>query len=72
MSTPATSRISVSQILQIIQIALGALAALPVVGPEAALAAPFVRILQAGLDAYSQASGAPLDLTKIPLETPVA
>lgn len=71
MSTAPTSRVSVSSILQIIQVALGALSVIPVVGPEAALALPFLRILQAGLDAYNQATGSPLDLSKIPLETPV-
>jgi len=66
------SSVSLSSILLIIQTALTALAALPAVGPEAALAIPFIQILQAGLTAYHAAAGAPLDLTKIPLETPVA
>lgn len=59
-------------ILLIIQAALGALAVIPVVGPEAALAIPFIQILQTALAAYAQAAGKPLDLSKIPLETPVA
>lgn len=59
-------------ILLIIQTALAALTVIPVVGPEAALAVPFIQILQSGLSAFHAATGAPLDLTKIPLETPVA
>jgi hypothetical protein len=64
--------VNLSGILLIIQTALTALSAIPAVGPEAALAVPFMQILQAGLTAYHQAAGAPLDITKIPLETPVA
>jgi hypothetical protein len=66
------SNVSLSSILLIIQTALGALAAIPAVGPEAGLAIPFIQILQAGLSAYHAAAGVPLDVTKIPLETPVA
>jgi hypothetical protein len=62
---------SLTSILNIIQIALTALEGLPVVGPEATLAATFTSILQNALAAYHSASGAPLDLNKIPLETPV-
>ena len=68
----ASSSVSLSGILTIIQVALTALAAIPAVGPEAGLAIPFIQILQAGLNAYNQAAGVPLDVTKIPLETPVA
>lgn len=63
---------SLSSILQIIQIALGALSVIPATAPEAALTGAFLQILQAGLTAYHQAAGAPLDVTKIPLEIPVA
>lgn len=61
-----------ASILLIVQTALNAMELIPATGPGAALAIPFVQILQASLTAYHQASGAPLDLTKIPLETPVA
>lgn len=61
-----------SSILLILQTALNALAVIPAVGPEAALAGVFIGIIQQGMTAYHQAAGAPLDLTKLPLETPVA
>lgn len=65
------SNATLNSILQIIQAALLALSAVPAVGGDAVLASVFVDILQKALQAYSQAAGAPLDLTKIPLETPV-
>lgn len=72
MSTPAPSQgVSVSSILTILTIALGALSSIPVIGTNAALAGVFLKIIQAGMTAYTSATGQPLDLTKIPLETPV-
>jgi hypothetical protein len=62
---------SLTSILQIIQIALTALSAIPAVGAVEKEVSALVGLLQAGLLAYHQASGAPLDLTKIPLETPI-
>lgn len=61
-----------SSILLILQTALNALAVIPAVGPDAALAGVFINIIQSGMAAYHTAAGAPLDLTKLPLETPVA
>lgn len=66
------SQVSVPGILAIIQIALNALAVIPAVGPEAALAGVFINIVQSGMAAHHAATGAALDLTKLPLETPVA
>jgi hypothetical protein len=66
------NNVSISSILTIIQIALNALSVIPAVGADAALAGVFINILQAGMVAYNAAAGAPLDLSKIPLETPVA
>jgi hypothetical protein len=63
---------NLTSILQIIQIALGALAVIPAVGAPAAEAQAMLGLLQAGLAAYHQASGSPLDITKLTLETPVA
>ena len=59
-------------ILLIIQTALAGLAAVP--GGQVASVAglAFVQILQSGVQAYQLETGQPLDLTKIPLETPVA
>ena len=59
-------------ILLIIQTALTALSAVPQTAAGAAVAEGFTQILVAGLNAYHTATGAPLDLTKIPLETPVS
>ena len=69
--TPAQPS-KLSLILAIIQAALAGLTAVPVIGPEAALANAFLAILRNGLAAYQAETGQPLDLTKIPLETPVA
>lgn len=59
-------------ILAIIQAALTGVSTIPgaAIGAGAGLA--FVQILQSGLQAYQLETGQPLDLTKIPLETPVA
>lgn len=63
---------SLGSILNLIQIALNGLSVIPAVGGDAALTGALIGLLQAGLNAYHQANGAPLDLTKLPLETPVA
>jgi hypothetical protein len=71
-TTPVPKQsISISGILQMLSIALNALTAIPVIGTDAALAGVFINIIQAGMKAYSGATGQPLDLSKIPLETPV-
>lgn len=59
-------------ILMIIQAALQGLASLKgKVGVDAEIASAFTTIIQNGMAAYQAAAGQPLDLTKIPLETPV-
>jgi hypothetical protein len=71
-TTPiAKPSISVTSILNILTIALAALSALPVVGPEAALADDLVKIITAGMAAYQSATGQALDLTKMPIEVQV-
>ena len=62
----------VATILAIIDAALKGLAAVPVVGGAAQLADIFVSIIKNGMAAYQAETGQPLDLTKIPLETPVS
>lgn len=69
--TPTPHAINVSNILSIIQIALGALSTIPIVGTDAALASVFIKIIQNAMNSYHAATGQPLDLTKIPLEVPV-
>jgi hypothetical protein len=59
-------------ILLIIQTALAGLAAVPGGAVLSAEGMAFVKILQAGVSAYQAETGQPLDLTKIPLETPIA
>ena len=59
-------------ILTIIQAALAGLTAIKGnVGVDAQIASAFVTIIQNGMAAYQQATGQPLDLTRIPFETPV-
>lgn len=58
-------------ILSILQIALAALAAVPGVGADAAVVNALVQIIQKAMLAYEAATGAPLDLTKVPIESPV-
>lgn len=62
---------SVTVILEILTIALAALQAIPATSAGAALAGSLLTIIQKCLAAYQQATGLPLDLTKIPLEPPV-
>ena len=74
-TTPAATNakaLSGTSILQIIQIGLNALTVIPLVGTDAALASVFIALIQSGMNAYHAAAGAPLDLTKLPLETPVS
>ena len=70
-SAPATPAVpsKLQTILSIIQLALTGLATLV---PGAALAETFVTIFQNATQLYQQESGQPFDVTKIPLETPVA
>jgi hypothetical protein len=63
---------TITEILSILQAALAGLSLIPVVGAPAGIAEVFVTIIQKAMSAYSQAAGQPLDLTKIPLETPVS
>lgn len=61
----------ITSILLIIQTTLSALGTIPAIGADAALGSVFVQILQSALTAYHSAAGVPLDITKLPLETPV-
>lgn len=63
---------TVTEILSILSVALNALSAIPAIGGDAALASVFLTIVQHAMGAYTAAAGAPLDLSKLPLETPVA
>ncbi len=60
-------------ILEILQAALGGLAAAGKSGlsTDSAIISSFVTIVQKSQAAYEAAAGAPLDLTKLPLETKV-
>jgi hypothetical protein len=58
-------------ILQIIQIALGALSTLPIVGPGSELASVFLQIFQNASALYTAETGQPFDITKIAPETKV-
>lgn len=57
--------------LEILQVALIALSAIPQTAPEAALAGTLVTIIQKAMAGYAAAAGAPLDLTKLPIEAKV-
>lgn len=60
-----------SLILTIINAALGGLTAVdPVIGVPALAIEKFVQIIQAATQAYQLETGQPIDLLKIPLETP--
>lgn len=58
-------------ILAIIQAALAGLSTIPAAGVAAGAGLAFVQIIQSGMAAYQAETGKPLDLTQIPLETPV-
>jgi hypothetical protein len=68
-STPVTPKPSKLQtILAIIQAALAGLSTIPVVGGDAALASVFLGIFQNASSLYTQETGQPFDVTKIPQE----
>lgn len=67
-SVPTLSKVSL--ILSIIQAALTGVALIPGGQLASALGETFLTIIQNGLTVYQQETGQPLDLTKIPLETP--
>jgi len=62
---------TVQSILLILQTALVALEAVPATAAGAAIAQSLLTIITQSMSAYKAATGQPLDLTKIPLETPV-
>lgn len=68
-ATPTPSKLST--ILEIIQLALAGLQAVPVTSVAAGLASTFLGIFQNATNLYQQETGQPFDVTKIPLETPV-
>jgi hypothetical protein len=57
--------------LQILQLALTTLAMIPATAPEAAMGGVLLTIVQKSMAGYEAATGAPLDLTKIPIEAKV-
>ena len=63
---PAISKQSL--ILEIIQLALTGLAAVPALGAGATLAGTFLSIYQKAVASYQAEVGQPFDVTKIPLE----
>lgn len=71
-TTPTPHAVSVTNILAIIQLVLSALSKVPVIGTVSADVSILLQILQNAMAAYHSATGSPLDLTKIPLESPVA
>jgi hypothetical protein len=58
-------------ILSIINLALQGLSTIPVLSLPIALEQTFQKILTNALAAYQQETGQPIDLSKIPQETPV-
>lgn len=68
---PVPAPTKLQSILQIIQLALTVLSSIPVIGGDVKLASTVLGILTNGLNLYNQEAGQPLDLSKIPLETPV-
>lgn len=57
--------------LEILQLALVTLAAIPDAAPEAAVGGVLLTIVRKAMAGYEAAAGAPLDLTKIPIEAKV-
>jgi len=57
--------------LEILQLALATLSVIPATAPEAAVGGVLVTIIQKAMAGYAAAAGAPLDLTKIPIEAKV-
>ena len=68
LSKLSLSGLSVSNILIFLQLILGALAAVPVIGQDAVLASVLIGLYQKAAAAYQLATGQPFDVTKIPLE----
>ena len=68
-ATPAPSKISL--ILEVIQLALAGLQAVPVTAAGAAVASVFLGIFQNATNLFQQETGAPFDVTRIPYEQPV-
>lgn len=75
-STPAPSPnppgSTLSSILAIINLVLGALSTIPQLGLPIAIEQAFQKILTNALAAYQAETGQPIDLTKIPQETLVS
>lgn len=71
-STPTKTVSKVSLILEIIQLALTGLSVVPQTAEYAAIAQTFLGIFQNATAAYQAEVGQPFDVTKIPLEAPVA
>lgn len=57
--------------IEILQVALAAMAVIPATAPEAAIGGALVTIIQKSMAGYEAAAGAPLDLTKLPIEAKV-
>ncbi len=68
-ATPAPSKVSL--ILEVVQLALAGLQAVPVTAAGAAIASVFLGIFQNATNLYQQEAGQPFDVTKIPYEQPV-
>jgi len=71
MSTTPTPTSKLQTILAIINAALQGLTLVPDIGGAAQLGLTFESILKNALAAYQAEAGQPIDLTKIPIETPV-
>lgn len=63
---------TVTEILAILSVALNALSTIPAIGADAVLANVFLTIIRSAMSAYESAAGAPLDLSKLPLEAQVS
>ena len=57
--------------LEILQIALNTLASIPATAPASEIGDVLLTIIQKAMAGFQAASGGPLDLTKIPIETKV-
>jgi hypothetical protein len=72
VATTATGGgVNISFILTILQVAMTALQTIPAIGGDIKLASAFISIIQNAMNAFHSAAGVPLDLSKLPLETPV-
>lgn len=70
MTPPVTSKLQ--SLEAIILAALQGLQLVPGVGGTAALIGVFANILVNAQNAYAAEAGQPIDLSKIPLETPIS